>query len=497
MRQGAARCRTARCDEGRRLTPPADVRALQGTFRTTSDHGAAARRGRVSLLSGDVVPLFDLWALLLLMWVSRFLMHTLDPAVALFGVGSFVLVVSPRAQSDRLTVSVLNDIGTLVRRVWLAYAFASAVSLLVGLGDQHALLAVSLPAAPLFIAGRSLSHAAERSFRRRGTKSSTLVVGAGDIARRLITTLNDHPEYGLRVVGAVDDGPRFSEQELGAPLLGGLPLVPRLVRANDVDVVIVAFSAAKQEGTLDVIRTAMASGARVWVIPRFFELGYATGEGVDHLWGLPVVKLQPPARSRPEWLLKRAMDFTLSAVALVASAPLMALIALVTYVDSGRPIFFRQVRVGLDARLFKMLKFRTMTPRDDERFDVRANHLEVTRVGRALRSTGLDELPQLVNVLRGEMSLVGPRPERPYFVRKFGELFPNYDARHRLPAGITGWAQVHDLRGELTDGLIEQRAVFDNFYIENWSLAQDIKILLRTVTTFFRGDEGGDQSDDN
>jgi exopolysaccharide biosynthesis polyprenyl glycosylphosphotransferase len=453
------------------------------------------RATALRFLSGDIVPMVDIWVLLALMWGSRLVTGTLDPAVALFGLGVFAFLVSPKAQSERLSVSALNDTGTIFKRVGLAYAVASAVSVLVALGDQHTLLAVALPAAPLLLGGRSASHAAERCLRRRGTKSPTLVVGAGDIARRLIATLKDHPEYGLQVVGAVDDDPRFAEEGLGAGVLGGLSDVPGLVRDHEVEVVIVAFSAAKQEGTIDVIRTAMASGAKVWVIPRFFELGYAAGEGVDHLWGLPVVKLQAPARSRPEWLLKKAMDFALSAIGLVVAAPVMGLVALATYIESGGPILFRQVRVGLDGRDFKMLKFRTMTPREDERFETGANHLEVTRVGRILRNTGLDELPQLINVLRGEMSLVGPRPERPYFVRQFCELFPNYDSRHRLPAGITGWAQVHGLRGELTDGMIEQRAVFDNFYIENWSLSQDIKILLRTITTFFRGDEGGDRTD--
>ena len=482
------------------MTPPADAHVLESASTVTPSPRAVQgeRRARaLKFLSGDVVPLVDIWVLLALMWASRLVTGHLDPAVALFGLGVFALVASPKAQSDRLSVSSLNDIGTMLRRVWLAYALASAVSVLVGLGNQQALLAVALPAAPVLLVGRTASHAAERSFRRRGRKSSTLVVGGGDIARRVVATLREHSEYGLEVVGAVDDDPRFTEGELGTSVLGGLSDVPRLVRARNIDVVIVAFSAAKQEGALDVIRTAMSSGANVWVIPRFFELGYASGDGVDHLWGLPVVKLQPPARSRPEWLLKRAMDFTVSAVGLILAAPVMGLIALATYIESGRPIFFKQVRVGLDGRDFKMLKFRTMTPRDDERFEIRANHLEITRVGRFLRSTGLDELPQLFNVLRGEMSLVGPRPERPYFVRQFSELFPNYDSRHRLPAGITGWAQVHGLRGELAEGLIEQRAVFDNFYIENWSLSQDLKILLRTATTFFRGDEGGDQSEED
>ncbi|HWL65621.1 MAG TPA: sugar transferase, partial [Actinomycetota bacterium] len=158
-------------------------------------------------------------------------------------------------------------------------------------------------------------------------------------------------------------------------------------------------------------------------------------------------------------------------------------IALAIYFDSGRPILLRQLRVGLDGQPFNMLKFRTMhtSEAEVEATEWSADEDRITKVGRVLRDTSLDELPQLVNVVRGEMSLVGPRPERPHFVDMFSERYPNYAERHRLPAGVTGWSQIHGLRGDTS---IEERAAFDNYYVDNWSLSQDIKILLRTVTAF-------------
>jgi exopolysaccharide biosynthesis polyprenyl glycosylphosphotransferase len=309
-------------------------------------------------------------------------------------------------------------------------------------------------------------------------KTRAVIVGAGEVARRVVATLEEHEEYGLQVVGAADDDPKFERLELGTPTIGRLQEIPEIVRTHEVDVVLVAFSASSQGSMISVIRDAMSAGATVWVIPRFFELG-AAGGSADHLWGLPVMRLQAPARSRREWVLKRALDFVLSAIGIALLSPVLALIALLVALESGRPILHKQTRVGLDGRPFEILKFRSMRPAgESEKTEWSADEQRMTKIGKFLRDTSLDELPQLFNVLKGEMSLVGPRPERPYFVHLFSELYPSYGTRHRLPAGVTGWAQVHGLRGDTS---IEERAAFDNYYIENWSVAQDLKILLRTV----------------
>jgi exopolysaccharide biosynthesis polyprenyl glycosylphosphotransferase len=435
---------------------------------------------RLKLSQADLVLFIDLWVLLGALWLSRLATAHLDPAVAIFGVTAFAFIVSPRLTRERLGASALDDAGPIFRRVCIAYAVGSTSMILMDLSHHgKVLLVVAALTAPALVIGRALAYSAERTIRREGKSARAVVVGGGEIARRLVTTLAEHDEYGLDIVGVVDDDPKLSSAELRTRVLGELRALPNLVLTHRIDVVLVAFSSSEHAGMVDVLRAAMANGAQVWVIPRFFELGYGSPDG-DHLWGLPVVRLQNPARSRPEWILKRTLDFVLAGLGLVALSPLMAAIAALVYLESGRPIFFKQTRLGLDGREFAILKFRTMRVVEEQVTSVEwaADRQRTTRVGRFLRDTSLDELPQLFNVVKGDMSLVGPRPERPHFVQLFRQLYPNYESRHRLPAGLTGWAQIHGLRGDTS---IEERAAFDNYYIENWSLARDIKILVKSV----------------
>ena len=464
------------------MTPPVQQATLDGGLSSTATWPGVAHRRTSRFRPGDVVSITDIWVLLAVMWISRIVTGTLHPAVCFFGVLMFGLLLSPRATRDRLSPSALDDAGMIFRHVWLSYGITTALALVLGYGQPTILLGVAIAAAPTLIAGRSASHAVERHLRRKGVRSRTLIVGGGEIAKHLVSSLTCYGDYGLSVVGAVDDSPKFGQSELGTRILGTVADVPEIVESHDIETVIVAFSSGQQSDLVDTIRGAMAAGATVWVVPRLFELGAGGGEG-DHLRGLPMIRLQRPARSRPEWFMKRALDFALSALGILVFSPVMGLIALATLIDSGRPVLLRQRRVGLDGRPFDMLKFRTMQVCEDDVLatEWRADEDRMTKVGRILRDTSLDELPQLFNVLRGEMSLVGPRPERPYFVELFNESYPHYFSRHRLPAGVTGWAQVHGLRGG--DTSMEERVTFDNYYIENWSLAQDMKILLRTMAT--------------
>ena len=203
------------------------------------------------------------------------------------------------------------------------------------------------------------------------------------------------------------------------------------------------------------------------------------------LWGIPLVRLRRAALRTGAWSGKRISDVLISAFSLLLLSPVLAVCALLSRLDTGC-ILFRQTRVGQDGRPFTLLKFCTMRPTGEAESHTRWNIAEderLGRVGRLLRRSSLDELPQLWNVLRGDMSLVGPRPERPFFVDEFTRQYPRYPARHRVPAGLTGWAQIHGLRGDTS---IADRASFDNFYIENWSMWGDIKILLRTAGQVFR-----------
>lgn len=225
------------------------------------------------------------------------------------------------------------------------------------------------------------------------------------------------------------------------------------------------------------------------MMPRFFELGVAKeGPFTDDLWGIPLVRLRRSALRTVAWRTKRAFDLTIGSILLIVSLPLFAAAAAAVRLSSPGSIFFRQQRIGQRGEIFELLKFRiflvnrdadtTWTVTEDERR---------TTVGRLMRKLSVDELPQLINVMRGEMSLVGPRPERPYFADQFRVAVPGYDDRHRVPAGMTGWAQVHGLRGDTS---IKDRAVFDNHYVENWSLWRDLVILVRTIGTVVNGGGG-------
>jgi lipopolysaccharide/colanic/teichoic acid biosynthesis glycosyltransferase len=199
------------------------------------------------------------------------------------------------------------------------------------------------------------------------------------------------------------------------------------------------------------------------------------------VWGLPLVRLRAPAFRTPAWRLKRVFDVVVAGFALVLFAPLMAVIAAAVRIETGPGVILRQERVGLDGRPFRLLKFRALQPADDAEAATQwsiTHDTRLGRVGRLLRQSSLDELPQLWNILRGDMSIVGPRPERPHFVDQFARLYPRYTARHRVPAGLTGWSQVHGLRGDTS---IEDRARFDNYYIENWTLWLDVRICLLTL----------------
>ena len=472
------------------MTPPVQQQAQALEIGVSAEVALPVeRRWPLTISLRDTVALGDLWILLAVLWGSRLVMGYVDASIALVALAAFLFLSSPAADR-RLNPRAVDDTGPVTRAMVSAFAVAAAVSVVWELGEPRAALFASVVATPALMAGRTAAYAVGRRVRRAGVHNRVLIVGAGDVAHRVISTLKEHEEFGLRVVGVVDDDPKYAPNELGAAILGGTRDIPALVSDRKVDHVIVAFSSGDQRNMVSVVRDTLATGAALWLVPRLFELG-AGGNNGDHLWGLPLSRLRPPARSRRSWVVKRTLDVVMAAGALIVLAPAFAALALATLIDSGRPIFHKQRRVGLDGKPFDVLKFRTMKECDEKVVDKEwaPDDMRITRVGRFLRDSSLDELPQLINVVRGEMSLVGPRPERPYFVSLFSGLYPGYDSRHRLPAGITGWAQIHGLKGSETS--IEERAAFDNYYIENWSLGEDFKIMLRTWGSLKQSRQGG------
>jgi exopolysaccharide biosynthesis polyprenyl glycosylphosphotransferase len=299
--------------------------------------------------------------------------------------------------------------------------------------------------------------------------------------------LIEHPEYGLRPIGFIDSDPLLSDAERPAPLLGGTADLTDVVLDTGAHQVIIAFPSQPSSTMVDIIRTCDRLDCELFIVPRLFELHDRSGHDVEVVWGMPLLRMREAPFRRFSWRVKRLVDIVVSAVALLALSPVFAVCAAIVRGETGPGVLFRQQRVGLDGRFFTLLKFCSMRPADDAESATRwsiANDDRVGRFGRFLRSTSIDELPQLWNVLRGDMSLVGPRPERPHFVHEFGEVYPRYMARHRVPCGMTGWAQIHGLRGNTS---IADRARFDNYYIENWSLWLDLQIILRTLAVVVTG----------
>lgn len=396
---------------------------------------------------------------------------------------TLTLYASARLYSSRLSLSALDDLPALVGRALAAAALATSFALLLDptLVDAG-LLGTAAVFATLAVTLRAVSYAVVRRFRSRGWVSHpTLVLGAGRIGGQIVRMLLEHREYGLRPVGFLDRDPLLQEAERPVPLLGGHESLASVIVEFGVRDVVVAFGNVPESDMVDIIRTCDRLEAEIFFVPRLFEL-HTTSRDMDQVWGLPLVRLRRAAFRSPMWRLKRLFDIVASGSALLVLAPVMGAVALGVRLEGGPGILFRQERVGLDGRPFEVLKFRSLKPVDESESATNWNISHDDRlgpVGRFIRATSLDELPQLLNILRGDMTVVGPRPERPHFVQEFTRLFPRYTARHRVPAGLTGWAQVHGLRGDTS---IEDRARFDNYYIENWSLWSDIKIILRTVS---------------
>ncbi|WP_432124413.1 exopolysaccharide biosynthesis polyprenyl glycosylphosphotransferase [Streptomyces sp. C10-9-1] len=336
----------------------------------------------------------------------------------------------------------------------------------------------------LACAGRAAVHHGRRRFAARRPHSA-LVVGDGAVARQVTAALYAHPGYGMRPVGRVAPGRRAATEDTGTlPVLVTGEDVSRAVIQNAVTHAL--FTAPPSAG---LVRLFADHGCRTWLVDGGAAEGVVRPRPAhpDHLWGFSVQPL--PSGSRPlgpARSAKRALDALLAAVVLVVAAPVLGVCALAVRLADGPGVIFRQERIGLGGRPFTLLKFRTLRPADEHESATRwnvARDRRMSATGSLLRRTSLDELPQLWNVLRGDMSLVGPRPERPYFVAQFTRAYPGYGDRHRMPVGITGLAQVNGLRGDTS---IEERARFDNHYIDTWSLWQDVCIMARTAASLFR-----------
>ncbi|MFF3865521.1 sugar transferase [Micromonospora sp. NPDC001898] len=383
----------------------------------------------------------------------------------------------------RRHVSFLDELPSLSGRLLACGAIVAIIAALrhgsaeyvLGFTRQVAL------AAGLVVVGRALT----REFtlvarRRRWVEHNAIVIGSGPTAVELARLLRRYPQYGLRFVGCVDAAARPAPS--AHPLIGTLDQLEKLVAMVECEVLLIADPGCPEPVLMEVLHRPGNAGCDLWAVPRL----WGSRSSGDHIGAIPIVKVGDITLSGPRWALKRASDIAFASLALLLLSPVLLLCAVATFLDGGRDIFFHQERIGRHGRTFRIIKFRSMRPVDEHESRTNwsiAHDRRVGPVGRFMRRTSLDELPQLWNILRGDMSVVGPRPERPYFVEKFSAEYPTYSMRHRAPVGLTGLAQVSGLRG---DTPISDRARFDNYYIENWSLWLDAKVLLRTVAEVFR-----------
>ncbi|MGP4053654.1 sugar transferase [Mycobacterium sp. 4D054] len=335
-----------------------------------------------------------------------------------------------------------------------------------------------------------------RLFRRNILTAPTLIVGNGRIAAKVVDRLDVTPEYGLRPVGLVDDeAPSMGidrDKPSSIPYLGKLDRLDEAITLTGAECMVVAFSRTRDEALSAAVRIAHDRGVAVWIVPRIFDT-IGVHARIDHIGGLPLIAAPRTDPRSWQFVAKHVSDRVVATLGLVAISPLFLTLMLLVRLSSPGPIFFGQPRVGRDGRVFRCLKFRSMRPprESDAAFTLNPDSApggvegedRRTAIGKIMRATSLDELPQLINVIKGEMSLVGPRPERPEYVDLFNIQIARYGDRHRVKAGITGWAQVHGLRGQTS---IADRAEWDNFYIENWSLWLDWKVLAMTVGAVLR-----------
>ena len=336
----------------------------------------------------------------------------------------------------------------------------------------------------LIVLERNLLRFAIRASRKTGKNvKHILVAGYSESAKGFIKRVKLNPSWEYQILGVLDDSLSEIEGEEKTPVLGKLSALPTILSGNEVDEVFVTLPFQDYQKLGPVINACEKAGVMVKLIPDYGPL-IPSKPYTEDLQGLPVIHVRRvPLNDSVNAFLKRALDILGSLFAIILFSPVMLVTAILVKTTKG-PVIYKQERVGLHNRNFMMYKFRSMVVQDvkDEKNEwTKKGDSRVTPVGKFIRKTSIDELPQLFNVLSGKMSLIGPRPERPQFVQKFEEEIPRYRVKHQVRPGMTGWAQVNGLRGDTS---IEERIRYDIYYIENWTFWFDIKILF---LTFFKG----------
>jgi len=371
------------------------------------------------------------------------------------------------------------SIGTIISIAIISFAFKNQL-------DYPRLMMVYIWLLTIIFTsfGRLVQSRLQRSLQAHGwDEERVLIVGADEVGRMILQKIRETPDLGYHVVGFVDDNTHIKAVQ-NSPVLGTIDDIPELIETERIKEVIVAMPEASHHEILKIVNKCDRAKASVKVFPDVFQI-MASEVSIGDLGGLPLLTVRDTALRGWKLTVKRAIDLAGSLIALIALSPIMMLLSMLIKLDSEGPVFFTQERMGLDGKRFMMFKFRSMrTDAESETGPIwaTADDSRRTRLGTFLRRASIDELPQFINVLLGDMSLVGPRPERPVFVEQFKQSIPRYMDRHREKAGLTGWAQVNGLRGDTS---IIERTKYDLWYIENWSVSLDFRIMIRTALNVF------------
>ncbi|GAB4336097.1 MAG: undecaprenyl-phosphate glucose phosphotransferase [Calditrichia bacterium] len=392
-----------------------------------------------------------------------------------------------KAYRSRYLPSLMQDLTSTLKTCFVGILFAmSGAFLYRGFSySRLTLLLVFVNSLVFFVAQRFLFHRLRAWLMRKGYgKNSIVLAGSADQIRHFLKQLQRRPSPQLNLLGYF-----CSEQLADAtiPWLGDEQKLTDFLDRHSVDGILLAYSSTDQPHIVEISRMVEGKNVELFYLPDLLDLITSRTAALE-VAGIPLLRIKAVAFSGWQGFLKRSFDIIVSVVALILLSPLFLLLALAVKLTSKGPVFYRQKRVGLDGHEFTMFKFRSMRVDAEKETGpvwAKANDPRTTPIGKFLRRTSLDELPQLYNVLIGDMSLVGPRPERKVFVDQFQAQIPKYAERHRVRSGMTGWAQVNGLRGQSP---IEDRTRYDIFYIENWSLWFDIKIILLTFFAIIRGE---------
>ena len=418
------------------------------------------------------------------------------PSLEAYIVGSLIVIPtwillfhSRRMYAARRNVFFSDEFFAIVRLVFFGMLIVmSATFFYREFSYSRAVFAILAISAVVFISlARAFVLKFEQLWYARGNDlKNVVIVGTNSTARRVYDSITQNRSLGYRVVGFFSINGLDQMETAGSDFLGRISHVPEYVRRHDIDIVLVSLTYKDHPQLYELVRDSEGLNTEIMMVPDMLEL-MTSRVRIKELHGIPFINIKGVPMTTWNLIVKRAFDLVVSGISLLLASPLIGILAALIKLDSKGPVFYSQERVGLDGRPFRLLKFRTMKLDAETGTGpvwAKKNDPRKTRIGGFLRRFSLDELPQLWNVMTGDMSIVGPRPERPHFVDQFKKEIPKYLDRHRVKTGMTGWAQVNGLRGNAP---IEERTKFDVYYVENWSLVFDLKIILKTARAVLFG----------